>query len=45
MALWCSSINTSLLGIGERTGNCPLEAMVFEYVQLRGTAKNMKLKL
>lgn len=40
-----SSINTSLLGIGERTGNCPLEAMIFEYIQLRGTAKNMELKV
>ncbi|MBC2579545.1 2-isopropylmalate synthase [Clostridium sp. DJ247] len=38
-----SSINTSLLGIGERTGNCPLEAMIFEYAQLKGTTKNMNL--
>jgi isopropylmalate/homocitrate/citramalate synthase len=38
-----SSVNTSLLGIGERTGNCPLEAMLFEYMQLKGTAKNMKM--
>ena len=29
-------VNTSLFGIGERTGNTPLEAMVFEYAQLRG---------
>ena len=27
----CSAVNCSLLGIGERTGNVPLEAMVFEY--------------
>jgi len=40
-----SVVNTSLLGIGERTGNCPLEAMVIEYAQLRGTTKNMKLKI
>lgn len=40
-----SSINTSLLGIGERTGNCPLEAMIFEYIQLKGTAKNMDLSV
>jgi isopropylmalate/homocitrate/citramalate synthase len=33
----CSSINCSLFGIGERTGNTPLEAMIFEYAQLRGT--------
>ncbi|MCR3760064.1 beta/alpha barrel domain-containing protein [Clostridium felsineum] len=32
----CSSVNTTLLGIGERTGNCPLEAMVFQYCQLKG---------
>ena len=31
----CSGVNTSLFGIGERTGNTPLEAMVFEYAQLR----------
>lgn len=40
-----SSVNTSLLGIGERTGNCPLEAMVIEYAQLRGTLKNVKLEV
>ena len=33
----CSSVNCALLGIGERTGNCPLEAMAIEYAQLRGT--------
>ncbi len=38
-----SSVNTSLLGIGERTGNCPLEAMVFEYAQLKGNTGNMNL--
>ncbi len=32
----CSSANTSLLGIGERTGNPPLEAMVVEAAQFRG---------
>ena len=36
-----SSINCSLLGIGERTGNTPLEAMIFEYAQLRGTLDGM----
>ncbi|TYQ16413.1 UNVERIFIED_CONTAM: isopropylmalate/homocitrate/citramalate synthase [Acetivibrio alkalicellulosi] len=36
-----SSINCSLLGIGERTGNTPLEAMVIEYAQLRGTTDGM----
>lgn len=36
-----SGVNCSLLGIGERTGNCPLEAMVMEYAQLRGTLDGM----
>lgn len=40
-----SSVNTSLLGIGERTGNCPLEAMVFEYAQLKGNTGNMNLHI
>jgi len=39
----CSSVNASLLGIGERTGNCPLEAMVMEYCSLRGTTDGMDL--
>ena len=37
----CSAINTSLFGIGERTGNTPLEAMVFEYAQLKGDLNGM----
>lgn len=41
----CSGINCSMLGIGERTGNCPLEAMVIEYAQLRGTTDGMDLKV
>lgn len=36
-----AAVNCSLLGIGERTGNCPLEAMVMEYAQLRGTLDGM----
>ncbi|MBR4067377.1 MAG: 2-isopropylmalate synthase [Clostridia bacterium] len=39
----CASINCSLLGIGERTGNCPLEAMAVEYQSLRGTTDGMDL--
>lgn len=38
-----SGISTTLLGIGERTGNCPLEAMIIEHGQLRGTIKSMNL--
>ncbi len=36
-----SGVNCSLLGIGERTGNIPLEAMVFEYASLRGSFDGM----
>lgn len=32
----CSSANGTLLGIGERTGNTPIEALVIEYMMLRG---------
>ena len=35
------AVNCSLLGIGERTGNVPLEAMVFEYASLRGDFDGM----
>ena len=41
----CSGVNTSLFGIGERTGNTPLEAMVFEYAQLRGTLNGMDTRV
>jgi isopropylmalate/homocitrate/citramalate synthase len=34
-------VNCSLFGLGERTGNTPLEAMVLEYAQLRGTLDGM----
>ncbi|MEA5049176.1 MAG: 2-isopropylmalate synthase [Eubacteriales bacterium] len=40
-----SAVNCSLLGIGERTGNCPLEGMVMEYCQLRGTTDGMNLEV
>jgi len=40
-----ANVNTSLLGIGERTGNTPLEAMVMEYVQLRGDTGGMDLRV
>ena len=35
------AVNCSLLGIGERTGNIPLESMVFEYASLRGSMDGM----
>lgn len=36
-----SAVNCSLLGIGERTGNIPLESMVFEYASLKGSLDGM----
>ena len=36
-----SAVNCSMLGIGERTGNIPLEAMVMEYASLRGSLDGM----
>jgi isopropylmalate/homocitrate/citramalate synthase len=41
----CSTINTTLLGIGERTGNTPLEAMAIEYAALRGNTGGMDLSV
>ncbi len=38
-------VNCSLFGIGERTGNTPLEAMVFEYAQLKGTLDGMDTRV
>ena len=40
-----SAVNASLLGIGERTGNTPLEAMVIEYCQLKGNSDGLNLKV
>ena len=40
-----AAVNCSLLGIGERTGNVPLEAMVFEYASLRGTTNGMDTRI
>ena len=36
-----SSVNCSLLGIGERTGNIPLEAMVIQYAAITGSFNGM----
>jgi isopropylmalate/homocitrate/citramalate synthase len=33
----CSAVNASIFGVGERTGNSPLEALVVEHAQLKGT--------
>ncbi|MCL2029358.1 MAG: histone-lysine N-methyltransferase [Deltaproteobacteria bacterium] len=37
------SINSTLLGFGERTGNTPLEALLVEYAALTGTTGEMDL--
>ena len=37
------SVICSMLGIGERTGNCPLEAMVIEYCGFKGHDGGMNL--
>lgn len=37
----CSAVNCAVLGIGERTGNCPLEAMAIEYASLKGNNGGM----
>lgn len=39
----CSSVSTTLMGIGERTGNTPLESMCIEYASLRGNTGGMDL--
>jgi isopropylmalate/homocitrate/citramalate synthase len=32
----CSAANSTLLGLGERTGNPPIEALIIEYIALTG---------
>jgi len=32
----CDAVNTTLFGFGERTGNPPLEAAIFEYIAMKG---------
>ena len=32
----CDSVNATLFGIGERTGNPPIEGAIFEYIALKG---------
>lgn len=44
VAAWlygAAAVNCSLLGIGERTGNIPIESMVIQYASLRGTMDGM----
>jgi len=37
----CDVVNTTLMGFGERTGNPPLEAAVFEYMALTGKSEGI----
>jgi isopropylmalate/homocitrate/citramalate synthase len=40
----CSGVNGAIFGFGERTGNTPVEAMVFEYLSLRGHDKTINTR-
>ncbi|MBI5569506.1 MAG: histone-lysine N-methyltransferase [Desulfomonile tiedjei] len=37
----CCAVNGTLLGIGERTGNTPIEALMIEYMSLKGSRDGM----
>jgi len=37
----CSAVNGAIFGFGERTGNTPIEAMIFEYMSLRGNDQSI----
>ncbi len=37
----CDALNCTLMGIGERSGNPPLEAAIFEYIGLKGEMCNI----
>jgi isopropylmalate/homocitrate/citramalate synthase len=37
----CSFVNGTLLGIGERTGNAPIEGLIMEYISLIGDDNGM----
>jgi isopropylmalate/homocitrate/citramalate synthase len=37
----CSAANGSIFGVGERTGNPPLEGLLVEHAQLKGTAPDV----
>jgi len=41
----CGVANGTCLGIGERTGNTPIEGLIIEYAALRGTADDMDLSV
>jgi isopropylmalate/homocitrate/citramalate synthase len=37
----CSAANATLLGLGERTGNSPLEGLIIEYISLKGDSNGI----
>ncbi|MDO9585933.1 MAG: histone-lysine N-methyltransferase, partial [Syntrophales bacterium] len=37
----CAAANSTLLGMGERTGNPPIEGLIIEYIALRGDANGI----
>lgn len=37
----CSVANGALIGIGERTGNTPIESLVIEFIELRGATNGI----
>jgi isopropylmalate/homocitrate/citramalate synthase len=41
----CSAANGTILGIGERTGNPPLEGLVVNYLQLRGNDMSLDMSV
>jgi citrate (Re)-synthase len=41
----CAGANGTLLGIGERTGNTPIEGLCVEYAMLMGTPHGMDLRV
>jgi len=41
----CSGANGTLLGIGERTGNTPIEALIIEYIGLRGNSDGIRTEV
>jgi len=48
VAAWlygCASVNGTLLGYGERTGNTPIEALAIEYASIMGTTDGMDLRV
>ncbi len=38
----CAAVNTSALGLGERTGNTPIEGAIMEYIALKGYSDDIE---